>query len=92
MRIVFPYSNILCVVPDYAASLYPSVAKAENAVAPRKASKGEAVVCYRQPLATQEMQYCRLSQRVNEMMIFIRFLDFTMGDVQIAHYAFPIYL
>lgn len=32
-----------------------------------KASKGEAVVGYRNPLATQKMGWHRLSQRVNKM-------------------------
>jgi hypothetical protein len=31
--------------------------------------KGEAVVCYCEPLTTQEMEYHRLSQRVNNMKI-----------------------
>jgi hypothetical protein len=32
-----------------------------------KASKGEAVVAYRNPLATQKMGWHRLSRRVNKM-------------------------
>jgi hypothetical protein len=32
-----------------------------------KASKGEAVVAYRDPLATQKMGWHRLSRRVNKM-------------------------
>jgi len=32
-----------------------------------KTSKGEAVVGYREPLATQQMGYHRLSRRVNKM-------------------------
>jgi hypothetical protein len=32
--------------------------------------EGEAVVCYREPLTTQEMQYPRLSQRVKNMAFF----------------------
>ena len=32
-----------------------------------KASKGEAVVAYRNPLATQKMGWFRLSRRVNKM-------------------------
>jgi hypothetical protein len=46
--------------------LYPIVAKAQDAVSPpdngifvslRKASKGDAVVDYREPLATKELRY-----------------------------------
>ncbi|MDD2390151.1 MAG: phage integrase N-terminal SAM-like domain-containing protein [Desulfobacterales bacterium] len=37
-----------------------------------KATRGEAVVCYREPLATQEMQYSRLSWKVNKMIILIK--------------------
>jgi hypothetical protein len=36
-----------------------------------KASKGEAVVVYCEPLATQQMGYHRLSRRVNQMEIFL---------------------
>jgi hypothetical protein len=32
-------------------------------------AKGEAVVCYCEPLTTQEIGYHRLSQRVNKMKI-----------------------
>jgi len=35
-----------------------------------KASKGEAVVCYREPLATRKMGWHRLSQRANKIEIF----------------------
>jgi hypothetical protein len=34
--------------------------------------EGEAVVCYCEPLTTQEMGYHRLSQRVNKMMGYHR--------------------
>ncbi len=33
----------------------------------------EAVVSYAEPLATQEMQYHRLSRRVNNMAVFLVF-------------------
>ena len=38
--------------------------------------KGEAVVTYREPLITQEMEYHRLSRRVKNMVFFL-FLDIT---------------
>ena len=51
-----------------AQNIYPNVAKAEDAVDPRL--KGEAVVAYCEPLTTKEVQYPRLSRRVNNMAIF----------------------
>jgi hypothetical protein len=39
--------------------------------------KGEAVVVYADPLITQQMQYHRLSRRVNNMTVFPGFLDIT---------------
>ncbi len=47
-----------------------------------KASKGEAVVYYRKPLATTEMRYARLSRRVKNMTTLILILDFTIGLFQ----------
>ena len=38
-----------------------------------KASEGEAVVYYRKPLATKDMRYARLSRRVKNMPILLRF-------------------
>jgi hypothetical protein len=49
--------------------IHPNVAKVEGAADPRR-TKGEAVVNYAEPLATQEVQYHRLSQRVNNMAVF----------------------
>ena len=46
-----------------------------------KATEGEAVVDYRNPLATQKMQYYRLSRRVNNRTIFILALDVTFGEI-----------
>ncbi len=39
---------------------------------------GEAVVIYREPLTTREMQYSRPSRRVNNRLIFRHVLEFTM--------------
>ena len=39
--------------------------------------EGEAVVCYAEPLTTQEMRYHRLSPRVNNMAGFSLFMDVT---------------
>jgi hypothetical protein len=36
-------------------------------------AKGDAVVIYCEPLATQEMRYHRLSLRVNNMAVFVIF-------------------
>ena len=44
--------------------------------------KGEAVVFYREPLTTSEMQYPRLSRRVNNMAGFGAFLDSTQSELQ----------
>lgn len=58
---------------------YPNVAKVEDATDPPvagsplrydKAPKGEAVVGYAEPLATQEPWYPRLSRRVRNMDFF----------------------
>ncbi len=43
--------------------------------------KGEAVVVYADPLTTQQMQYPRLSRRVNNMTVFPGFLDITHSEV-----------
>jgi hypothetical protein len=40
--------------------------------------KGEALVSYREPLTTKEMQYPRLSRRAKNMAIFPGFLDPTI--------------
>jgi hypothetical protein len=42
--------------------------------------EGEAVVCYAEPLTTQEMRYHRLSQRVNNMAGFPLFADVTRSE------------
>jgi hypothetical protein len=42
--------------------------------------EGEAVVCYAEPLTTQEMRYHRLSQRVNNMAGFSLFVDVTRSE------------
>ena len=47
--------------------LHPNAAKVE----------GEAVVCYAEPLTTQDMRYPRLSPRVNNMAGFSLFVDVT---------------
>jgi hypothetical protein len=39
----------------------------------RSDTKGEAVVNYAEPLATKEMGYTRLSQRVKNMAVFLMF-------------------
>ena len=39
--------------------------------------KGEAVVIYAEPLTTQQMQYHRLSRRVNNSANIISFLELT---------------
>jgi len=49
-----------------------------------KGAKGEAVVLYREPLATEEMGYPRLSRRVNKMATFYWFHDTTCGEFQNA--------
>jgi len=43
---------------------------------------GEAVVLYREPSTTQEMQYPRLSRRVNKMAAFSCFQDATCSGFQ----------
>jgi len=45
-----------------------------------QASKGDAVVVYREFWATQQMQYHRLSHRVNNRTIFLLFLNVVLGD------------
>jgi len=64
----------------------PVVAKIQDAPDPpangifvslRKASKGEAVVIYCKPLATQEMGYHRLSFRIKKMTNFLCTLKVT---------------
>ena len=51
-----------------------------------KASKGEAVVSYCEPLATKEMGYHRLSWRVNKMMNFKDFLQpFNTVDIRASN-------
>ena len=48
-----------------------------------KTSEGEAVVGYREPLATKEMGYYRLSRRVNKMEnIFSNYFSF-MEEISI---------
>jgi hypothetical protein len=42
--------------------------------------EGEAVVCYAEPLTTQEMRYHRLSRRVNNMASFSLFVDVTRSE------------
>jgi hypothetical protein len=42
--------------------------------------EGEAVVCYAEPLTTQEMRYHRLSQRVNNLAGFSLFVDITPSE------------
>jgi len=42
--------------------------------------EGEAVVCYADPLTTQEMRYHRLSRRVNNMAGFSLFVDVTRSE------------
>jgi hypothetical protein len=42
--------------------------------------EGEAVVCYAEPLTTQEMRYHRLSRRVNNMAGFSLFVDVTRSE------------
>jgi hypothetical protein len=42
--------------------------------------EGEAVVCYAEPLTTQEMRYHRLSRRVNNMASFWLFVDVTPSE------------
>jgi len=47
-----------------------------------KTSKGEAVVCYREPLATLKMGCHRLSQRVNKMESFFKnYISFILSKV-----------
>jgi hypothetical protein len=46
-----------------------------------KASKGEAVVVYREPFTTQEMRYHQLSRRVNDMAVFPTFLDISRSEL-----------
>jgi hypothetical protein len=41
--------------------------------------KGEAVASYCEPLTTQEMQYYRLSRRVNNMASLGLFMDVTLS-------------
>ncbi len=47
-----------------------------------KASQGEAVVGYREPLATQEMRYHRLSHRIKNMTNSVIFLNITYDRLQ----------
>jgi hypothetical protein len=48
--------------------------------------EGEAVVCYAEPLRTQEMRYHRLSRRVNNMAGFSLFVDVTHSEpIKRAH-------
>ena len=61
------------------SGINPNVAKAEGAVDPRR-RRVKAVVIYAEPLATQEMQYHRVSRRVNNMAIFSLFLDVTRSE------------
>jgi hypothetical protein len=42
--------------------------------------EGEAVVCYAEPLTTQEMRYHRLSRRVNNMASLSLFVDVTPSE------------
>jgi hypothetical protein len=42
--------------------------------------EGEAVVCYAEPLTTQDMRYHRLSQRVNNMAGFSLFVHVTRSE------------
>ena len=49
-----------------------------------KASKGEAVVGYRKPLATQKMGRHRLSRRVNKMKRFLENHISSMEDIWIS--------
>jgi len=59
-----------------------SLIESESRGCPRfKASKGEAVVNYREPLATQKMGYHRLSRRANKMEWFFDILYFTDTSV-----------
>ena len=44
------------------------------------ASKGEVVVGYRNPLATQKMPYHRLSRRVNNRTAFLLVMDATFNE------------
>lgn len=41
--------------------------------------EAEAIVCYCEPSATQEMQCHRLSRRLNNMAVFSPILDVTAG-------------
>jgi len=45
-----------------------------------KASKGEAVVGYRNPLATQKMHYHRLSRKGKQQDDFLLVVDITFGE------------
>jgi hypothetical protein len=47
--------------------------------------KGEAVVVYADPLATQQMRYSRLSRRVNNMTVFLVFRISLTEDSRIWH-------
>jgi hypothetical protein len=48
--------------------------------------EGEAVVCYAEPLRTQEMRYHRLSRRVNNMAGFSLFVGVTPSEpIKRAH-------
>ena len=50
-----------------------------------KATEGEAVVVYREPSATKEMGYHRLSRRVNKIDIKLQISYLTIGrDIKIV--------
>jgi len=54
-----------------------------------RGAKGEAVLVYREPLATKEMHYPRLSWKVNKMTNITIFLDCTFSEFQDNHLFSP---
>ena len=52
-------------------------------------AKGEAVLVYREPLATKEMRYSRLSWQVNKMTNTYIFLDCTFSEFQCNRILLP---
>ena len=52
-------------------------------------AKGEAVLVYREPLATKEMRYPRLSWKVNKMTNIDIFLDCTFNEFEDNHLFSP---
>ena len=54
-----------------------------------RGAKGEAVLVYRESLATKEMQYPRLSCKVNKMTNFHIFFECTFNEFQDSRQFLP---